>query len=191
GTRSGYCGKMLQRSSSTRSFAPSQAESGYDVHELLNFLWREWKFIASFVGIALLLGVVGLARATPRYTAGADILLEPRKDKPVGSETFSSDTTLDSAAIASQLAIIRSSMLLQRVVEREDLVNDPEFGTARTPKTDSQSFPAIFSRLYAAFRPQENAEPHGKIRQPTASDITNSVESLKGAVGVNRAGQAY
>jgi capsular exopolysaccharide synthesis family protein len=79
---------------------------------------------------------------------------------------------------------------LQRVVERESLVNDPEFGTARAPKTDGQSSPGIFSRLYSAFRPQENAEPRAKIREPTASDITNSVESLKRAVSVSRAGQA-
>ena len=56
------------------------AERTFDLRQYLNFVWRHWMFIASVTALALLVGVVYLARATPLYTASTQILLEqPRR----------------------------------------------------------------------------------------------------------------
>jgi len=46
-----------------------QAAHGFDLREAISFVWRQWKFIASVVIIALLIGVVVVLKQTPQYTA--------------------------------------------------------------------------------------------------------------------------
>ena len=68
------------------------------------------------------------------------------------------DPTLDLALLERQMAIIRSSVFLRRVVEKEHLTQDPEFGASPLPGTP----------------------PIGGV----PADVVSSAESLKGAVTV-------
>ena len=101
-----------------------------DLRDAMSFLWRRWKIILAFTAIALLIGVLYIARATPLYTATVQLLIDPQKSKVVGEDLVSADTVLDAVALDSQMTILKSSVLLQYVVEREGLLNDPEFGGA-------------------------------------------------------------
>src|SRR5262249_57814342 len=125
---------MLNRFSPTGVFEAKEDERGFDLRGVINFVWREWKFILIVVALALLAGMVQLARQTPLYTATAQVLLDPRKEKAAGTDAVLSDVNLDVAAIDSQLAILRSTIFMRRGVEKEGLVSDPEFcaGPART-----------------------------------------------------------
>ena len=57
------------------------AERSLDLRTYLNFLWRNWMFIGAVTALALLVGIIYLARATPIYTATAQILLDPQRGK--------------------------------------------------------------------------------------------------------------
>ncbi len=178
----------------------SEAEGGFDVFEALNFLRREWKLIGAIVLIAVAIGWASIATETPRYTAAAQLLLDPGGEKsPVSNNTSgSSDAGLDAGAIESQISIIRSSVLLKRVVEREHLYDDPEFGNA-PPSTVTAAPNKIvnlfgFKPLFSFGVPTEttaSVTSSGPKRIPTSEDIVDSVEALKGSVGVSRSGQAY
>src|SRR3954463_14017957 len=115
-----------------------EGHEAFDLREALSFLWRQWKFIASVAGVVLVIAIVYLLKQTPLYTASTLVLLDPQKQKPAGAETFGSDVSLDFAAIENQMAIIRSSVFLQRVVEKERLVSDPEFGSPLPHPQDGQ-----------------------------------------------------
>jgi exopolysaccharide transport family protein len=162
---------MLNRLSPPQVFAASDIEQGFDLREILSFAWRRWKFIASIVGVALLIGTVSLMRQTPLYTATTQVLLDPQSDKVPGPAALRSDVNLDLAMIESQMAIIRSSVFLRRVVEKEKLVSDPEFGSIPRP---APSIPV-------AARPALGDVP---------PDILAATEALKGAVSV-AAGPGY
>ena len=56
------------------------AERTFDLRQYLNFVWRNWMFIASVTAFALLVAVIYLARATPLYTATTQVLLEQRRE---------------------------------------------------------------------------------------------------------------
>src|SRR5262245_4472183 len=94
-----------------------QAERGLDVRGYVNFVWRNWMFIAAAVVLALLVGVVHLIRAIPTYTSTAQILLDPQRERGtgVGGELVNSQA-YDYATLENQLSIISSDQLLQRVV---------------------------------------------------------------------------
>ncbi|MDB5534678.1 MAG: hypothetical protein JWO28_2993, partial [Hyphomicrobiales bacterium] len=123
---------MLTRSTVV---APESGESGhhrFDINEVLNFVWRQWVFIATVFSVVAVIGVVSLVRETPRYTAMAQILLEPQKEKATADAIFS-DLVLNPNTIESQMQIIRSTVLLRRVVEKENLATDPELGSPSLP----------------------------------------------------------
>src|SRR5687767_1930867 len=118
----------------------TEGDGAFDLREAISFSWRQWKFIASVVGVVLVIAIVYLVKQTPLYTATSLVLLDPQKQKPAGAETFGSDVALDFASIESQMAIIRSSVFLQRVVEKERLVSEPEFGSS-IPQTSQDGQP--------------------------------------------------
>src|SRR5947199_10824017 len=88
---------MLNRFSNVPVEA-SDAEQSFDLREALNFLWRQWKFIAAIVSVVLLIGAVQLMRQTPLYTASAMVLLEHRKENAAGTDGFLSEVSLDIAS---------------------------------------------------------------------------------------------
>ena len=167
---------------------------GFDVREAINFVWRQWKLIASVAALVTLLGALYIAKQTPLYTASTQLLLDPRKEKAAGQDVILSEIALDLPAIESQIAIIKSSALLRRVVVKERLVNDPEFGAAPAGAGTGllQSIRGFFSR---SLRPEPQA-PAQNAHLSTSLDnlspeVRATVENIKGALGVTRAGQAY
>ena len=57
------------------------------------FLWREWKFIAAVFITVLVIGTVYTLRQIPLYTATAEVLLDPRKEKAAGTDAVLVTTT--------------------------------------------------------------------------------------------------
>jgi exopolysaccharide transport family protein len=186
---------MLERISTSQSYdaQPSEAATGFDIREAINFVWRQWKFIAGIAAITLLIGAIYIARQTPLYTASAQLLLDPRKEKAAGQDAILSDALFDLPAIESQIAIIKSSSLLKRVVEKERLVNDPEFGAG-----PSGSGNDLLSSIKSFFTRSSDSEPRVETRNEQASrsltnaslEVIGTIENLKGALLVTRAGQA-
>ena len=68
--------------------------------------------------------MVLLFQQTPLYTASAQILLPNSNTKPPGADTVLPQASFDMAMMSSQMAIIRSTAFLRRVVERNHLASD-------------------------------------------------------------------
>jgi capsular exopolysaccharide synthesis family protein len=154
---------MLNRLSPISSYEAGEVEQRLDLHEILSFVWRQWKFIAAIVAVVMLIGVVSLLRQTPLYTATAQVLLERQREKAPGVEAILTDVALDYAMIESQIAIMRSSVFLRRVVQNEGLVGQPV-----SDADDSQRGAA------------------GTGSQSIPDSEMGVIESLKGALSVSR-----
>ena len=97
-------------------------ERQFDLHGSLSFIWRHWKFVLATTMIVFLVGIVLLLWAIPLYTATSEVLLDRQHQKaPGGGDVILDDLTLDAAALESQISILRSTVLLRRVVEKEHL----------------------------------------------------------------------
>jgi succinoglycan biosynthesis transport protein ExoP len=93
-----------------------------DIREWVSFIWRHWTFIAAITALALVVGAVYLLNQIPLYTSTAQVLLDPQKERmPGGGEAMFAESRLSLAVIESQIAIIRSTVFLRRVVERAHL----------------------------------------------------------------------
>src|SRR6266478_1991831 len=103
---------MPDRMISTSTLDTTEAERRFNLREVVSFVWRQWKFIGSVTGMVVLIGLIALLRQTPLYTATAQILLEPQKEKAPGAEAILTDVTLDFQMVESQIAIMRSTVFL-------------------------------------------------------------------------------
>src|SRR5579872_4204147 len=88
--------------------------------------WIIWPTLLAFIGVG---AYVMLTK--PMYMAEAQVLLENQEDyltRPQRAEVVSDNSTNpDPESVASQVQLITSRDLARRVIERLDLVGDPEF----------------------------------------------------------------
>src|ERR1700688_4211828 len=161
---------MPDLATSTETFDAAENAQFYDLREMLGFAWRHWMFIGAVAGASLLIGTVSLLRQAALFTATSQLLLDMQSVKGPRPGTISSDAEFDDmlAMIQNQMAIIRSTVFLRRVVEKENLVSDPEFGSSVQPDLS----------LLATVR------PGGEARSMSA-EVLSSTEALKSALSVN------
>lgn len=160
-----------------------------DLHQVVDFLVRR-RLLIGFIAVltmALALGTAFLL--TPRYTSTAEILLDPSSRSVLGDQLSGMDAASVAAAsnIENQISIIESLNLLRRVVEKENLVADPEFGS----QAPGRSWRSVLSGLFggsATEQPERPAEP-GAAAIP--DDIRASIYRLRGALLVERVGRSY
>src|SRR5947207_8120192 len=99
----------------------SETEPVFDLRQILSFVWLQWKFAAAITALVLVVGITLLVRQTPLYTATAQVLLEREREKAPGIEVILATQNPDVAMVEGELAILRSSIFLRRVVQREHL----------------------------------------------------------------------
>jgi polysaccharide biosynthesis transport protein len=119
---------------------PAAEEPGslLDLRSLWLIVRRHAGLIAAVIVSVLVCGAAALLIFPARYSATATIIVDPRQPRVTASESVLSGIGSDAAAVESQVDLINSSAMAQRIVERLDLANDPEFAQ-----------PSRFQRLVA------------------------------------------
>lgn len=101
-----------------------------DLYKLLAIVRRQWRIAALSVGVFLLLGVVYLLLATPKYTASTDILIDQDNSRILYQGSALERTVEDEARILSQVEVLVSDKVGLAVVDKLGLDKDPKFMTA-------------------------------------------------------------
>ncbi len=111
--------------------APQQMpQAGLSVLELVNLLWRRKVAIAAAALIGATLAVTIGKSLTPRYTATAQLYVDPRELQLVDRELTprAQDVSGMSMVVESQARLITSNSVLLHVIQQANLDKDPEFG---------------------------------------------------------------
>jgi capsular exopolysaccharide synthesis family protein len=121
----------------SKPYGKAQVDMGWqegfelDVRDLFLMLWRRKVTIMMVVLTGVVLAALSLQFIQPRYTARSILLIETGQTGssalPQEIQTLLSSTPYDSSVILSELEVMRSRSLAREVVERLDLLNDPEF----------------------------------------------------------------
>lgn len=105
-----------------------EADDEIDLLALFNTLWRGKWFIALVTAIAILVGgYYAYVVAVPVYRSTAVVILEPQQEKIAGLDSVVGGLSGDSSEINSELEVLRARGLLGKVVDKLDLISDPEF----------------------------------------------------------------
>lgn len=120
-----------------RDHAPEQRDghepvsnAGLDTlkpEDILRMLRRQWPVIAACAGLSLLLAIVYLLTAAPRFTATMSIMIDTRKSQVFQNQQVASDAAIDSGGVESQVEVLRSDTIAQAVLHQLKLTDDPEF----------------------------------------------------------------
>src|SRR3569833_2778437 len=104
--------------------------TGFSLLELTRLLWRRKTAIAAAALIGATLAVTIGKSLTPRYTATAQLYVDPRELQLVDRELTprAQDVSGMSMVVESQARLITSNSVLLKVIQQAGLDKDPEFG---------------------------------------------------------------
>ncbi|WP_422027214.1 GumC family protein [Pyruvatibacter mobilis] len=111
---------------------PGDQEQLFDVRHIFNVLRRRLSVIFGTMAVITGITLLVVFQLTPQFTATSLVLIDPREQQVVDIEAVMSGLPPDSAAIDSEVEVLRSRTLAARVVDQLELVADPEFNSALT-----------------------------------------------------------
>lgn len=98
-----------------------------DLRNFLLVLWRR-KLLILFVMLVCVGAVFYFVNSVPpRYTAKALVIVENRSDPGPELRALISNMRIDTTLILGEAEVLKSRTLARQVIERLDLMNDPEF----------------------------------------------------------------
>lgn len=103
-------------------------------------LWRRKLFILGVCFLCLVIGGLIVFQLQPLFTAKTQIMIETRQNKVTDIESVVSGLSPEMTAVLGEIEIIKSSALLNRLVDKLGLDGDPEFNTALQVKSIWKTF---------------------------------------------------
>ena len=105
--------------------------AGHNAEEtdLFDIVRAQWRLIAAIVVVAMIVGAAVLSQLTPLYTANAEMVIEPQRPTLPALEDILPGIGTDEQSIVTEVAVLTSGILLDSVIDRLDLVSDPEFSS--------------------------------------------------------------
>ena len=170
------------------AYEPS-AEPRFDIQELVSELRRYTKLFAAIFAFVFVLVLAILILQVPKYTSTSQVLISEDNSQPLpGQQAQLPDQQPDQTAVESEVELIKSRTIAERVIAQLGLQNDPEFNAARQPPTmmgavkDAVTFKSLREKWARGKTAGTPAEVTAKIERQ------NIVDALEGRLGVNRVG---
>jgi len=163
------------------------AEAELDLRKLWLSVWlRKWLILGVML-FAALAAAWATSWMTPLYRAGATLLVESERAKLLAIEQANQNETLNNDFLQTEIELLKSRGLAERVVRQLDLVNHPEF--AAQPLSVGQGVGTWFARLGAFVRtkqPDQAAQGEGT----SSKAFDRATEKLMAAISVNPRGKS-
>ncbi len=120
-----------------RTFAapPADEEDTIDIGALIGTLWRgKWLIALVTLIVMLLAGYYAYSVAVPTYQSTAVVILQTKQDSVIDLQAVAGGFSGDSTEVNTEVEVLRSRGLAGKVVDRLNLIEDPEFnGQLREP----------------------------------------------------------
>jgi len=179
---------MLQSSREFRDRADglaSEITSPIDLEQVLAIARRQWRVVAGFAVVAIILGLAYLMTATPRFTSTTSILIDENNQKIVDQLSAISGVLEDEGQVLSQVELLKSEKIALAVSKKLDLEHNEMFAGGKKGMIGS-AVQAIKSVIDP--RSWFGSEP------PAVSDAQiqrGIVDQLVDGLGVTRVGRSY
>lgn len=150
------------------SIGSTTTSSGIDLREMTRILRRRWRPLVAAPAVLVVIALLVILLVPPRYSGIATVLIDPRRTSVADqnqNQTAASNFGTDDATIESQVLLVQSVSVLQRVVDRLDLTHDDEFAP-RPSLLDP------IKALFATNRPASGASPEEIARSQTTEFLS-------------------
>lgn len=164
-----------------------------DVKSLFALIMRRLWLIGVTTGIVFGVMAYQTFTETPTFRAKASVIVDPREVNVIELGEVLGAAGTSGAVMDTEVKIIGSRTLLSRVVEKENLIEDPEFNWRLRPVEPSlvsQFVGAIRQLVMPAPEPAKAVEPPSP-EQLRARQIRSATGALQSKVWVSRVGRTY
>ncbi|MBL8544359.1 MAG: AAA family ATPase [Hyphomonadaceae bacterium] len=163
---------------------PPEEDQGAALRNLYAIFLRRWRLIAA-AAIVVFAAVMTYTLLSPKvYTATALIMVNPGREQVIAQEQMIENSAPSSAAVDSEIEVLRSMLLSTRLAEAENLIEDPEWNSALRPPGPLSMALAPIQALFA----QAN-EPDAADREESQRDQV--ARAVNKAISVRRRGLSY
>ena len=163
---------------------PESDDIEIDFAEIFRVLRRRRWVLGGCVLLITSVVLLVTFQLTPRYTASAEVLIDPRDRNVADLDSVLSGLSSDASTIESQIQLIRSRSLALRVIEDLHLERDPEFNAALREPGALAGFISGLKEL----APGEAEEPSEEDR--LALEQTGLVAAFSESLAVSRVGRS-
>ncbi|MBY6059434.1 GumC family protein [Leisingera daeponensis] len=129
--------------------APSEApqDDVIDLGALLATLWRgKWIVLLAACAAILIGALYAFVAAVPLYTSSAVVMLETKQESIVDLQSVVGGLSGDSSEVNSELEVLKSRGLMGKVVDKLDLISDPEFNASLRPSSAFSGLQSFLGR---------------------------------------------
>jgi succinoglycan biosynthesis transport protein ExoP len=169
---------MLQISRNVEQVESAATVPSHVLQFAIKFVRRQYVVIAVAVALTTMLGIVYLITTPATYSASAKLIIDTRKLQLFQQQSLLGDLGIDSAAVESQVEVLKSENVAQSVVKANHLTEDPDFvGSGGN---------GLWGRITAAIF----GAPPSEVRSET--ELTKrAVGAVMGGLSVKRIGLTY
>lgn len=158
-----------------------------DLRRLVATFRRRMRLFGAVAAAVLLATILITLQATPKYTATANVMLDPRKEKVTNVQDVLSGLPADSSTVDTEVEVLKSRHLAERVVKALKLDQDPEFNPAVRKPSGLGAVAAGVRSLFGAAAP--DAVRLNPVEQQKHDE--QIVDSVLHGLSVKRAGLTY
>lgn len=146
-----------------------------ELSAILGTIWRGRYLVCLIAALAVLAGgCYAYILAEPRFRSTAVVIMQTRQDPIVDLQGVMGGLTGETVEVNSEVEVLRARGLMERVVERLDLANDPEFNAALRPETWLERAIAIEGSPFGSEADRKPPNP-ARVRDATVSALIERV----------------
>lgn len=165
-----------------RSFADQ-----LDLRRLMNMFRRRIRLFAAVAALIFTAAVLITMTATPMYTATAHVMLDTRQEQVTDMEAVLSGLPADSATVDTEVEVLKSRRLAERVMDALNLDEDPEFNGELADDGLLEPVTDFVAGMLTSATPGEAVDPTVEAQKARESVVNNVLEGLS----VRRSGLTY
>lgn len=150
-------------------------ETEIDLWSIIGLLRRQLRLIVATVVVVVGIAAIVAYTLTPIYSASTLVMVDPTSKNLLDPTAQLTSASADNARVEGEVEIARSDNVLVKVIQRENLINDREFGVSV----------GVLARVLTFFGMEPPEPPSG------AEAFEQTLSKLRSAVSVQRRGNAY
>jgi exopolysaccharide transport family protein len=162
---------------------------GLDLHRLIALFRRRLPLFLAVALVVLVGAIIVTVRATPMFTATSSLTIDTRSQNVVDAEAVLSGLPADSGVVDTEIEILQSRQLAERVVDTLNLDEDPEFNAALAEPGPIASVLGGVAGLFGAAAPDAARERLSALEEQREKDKV--VDAVLKRLSVRRLGLTY
>lgn len=150
--------------------------SDLDLRRTLTMLWRRRWMILAILALSVVGSWLVASRIQPIYTATAQVMIDSRRTRIVDIKEVLSQLSPQLVTVTSEVEVIRSRALAQRVADTLDLYKEPEFNARLRPQEESR-IGAMIEVVRNAARSLMGADDAARVVPDERASVVSRVHS--------------